>query len=53
MEEALLKWFYTMREKNGNISQEIMMLKSEELANKLGHHELKFKFDLSFSIDFQ
>ena len=41
MEEAVLKWFYTMREKNENISQEMMMLKSEELANKLGHHEFK------------
>ena len=30
-----------MREQNGNISQEIMMLKSEELANKLGHHEFE------------
>ena len=41
VEEAVLKWFYTMREKNENISQEMMMLKSEELANKLGHHEFK------------
>ena len=41
VEEALIKWFHAVREKNANICQEFLLEKSEDLAKKLGHDDFK------------
>ena len=37
VEQALVQWFRNVRDKNAPISQEILLVKSEDLAKKLGH----------------
>ena len=41
VEDALMKWFDTVKETNANITNKILRVKAEELAKKLGHHEFK------------
>ena len=41
VEAALIKWFDTVREKNANLSHQILQMKAEDLAKKLGHDDLK------------
>ena len=41
VEEALVKWFKGVREKEARITQEMLMVKSEQLAKMLGHDQFK------------
>ena len=41
VEDSLIKWFDIVREKNANITHEILRAKAEDLAKKLGHDEFQ------------
>ena len=41
VEEALVKWFSRVRDQEARITQEMLLVKSEQLAKLLGHSNFK------------